>query len=137
MNYQAYCDAINEQVDIHSRLLKQISEKQTLGLLERTAAERSLQILVEAAIGAAKHTSRKLKLPERTEAASSIIQLLENQPLDDVTPQEMKGAVGMRNAIVHDYLNLDWELIQEVITEKKYLKLGQFVRHCSELLLRD
>ncbi|QIL88444.1 DUF86 domain-containing protein [Microbulbifer sp. SH-1] len=96
-----------------------------------------MQILVEAAIGAAKHTNRKLKLPERTDAASSIIQLLENQPIVDVTAKEMKGAVDMRNAIVHDYLNLDWELIQEVISAGKYLKLEQFVRHCCQLLLRD
>lgn len=137
MNYQAYCEALTEQVAIHRSLLNQIREKQTIGLLERTAAERSVQILVEAAISAAKHAGRKLDLPERGDAASSITQLLENYPLENVSPQEMKGAVGMRNAIVHDYLNLDWELIQTVIQQRQYRKLGLFVDHCCGLLLTD
>lgn len=134
MNYQAYCDALTEQVSVHEGLLKQISQKSELGLLERTAAERSLQILAEAAIGAAKHANRKLQLPERSDAASSVAQLLEHFPCPEVDPQEIRGAIGMRNAIVQDYLNLDWKLIQKVISTGQYLKLGRFVSHCCKLL---
>ncbi|MBB3059440.1 type VII toxin-antitoxin system HepT family RNase toxin [Microbulbifer rhizosphaerae] len=134
MNYKAYCDALTEQVSVHEELLKQISQKSTLGLLERTAAERSLQILAEAAIGATKHANRKLQLPERSDAANSVAQLLEHFPCPEVDSQEIRGAIGMRNAIVHDYLNLDWKLIQNVISTRQYLKLGRFVAHCCKLL---
>ena len=81
MNYKAYCDALTEQVSVHQELLKQISQKSELGLLERTAAERSLQILAEAAIGAAKHANRKLQLPERSDAAKSVAQPLSTFPV--------------------------------------------------------
>ncbi|WP_043317314.1 HepT-like ribonuclease domain-containing protein [Microbulbifer sp. HZ11] len=94
----------------------------------------SLQILVGAAIGAAKHANKKLNYPARSEAASAIAQLLEHHPLANVSAQEMKGAIGMRNAIVHDYFNLDWELIQAVLEEQKYKKVGLFVEHCCKLL---
>src|SRR5690606_41691548 len=32
----------------------------------------------------------------------------------------LKGALGMRNAIVHDYLNLDWTRIEAVLVNKHY-----------------
>ncbi|WP_231759833.1 type VII toxin-antitoxin system HepT family RNase toxin [Microbulbifer elongatus] len=134
MNYQAYCTALIEQTKVHERLLDTIRSTPETGLLERTAAERSLQILIEAAIGATKHANKKLNYPARSEAASAIAQLLEHHPLTNVSAQEMKGAVGMRNAIVHDYLNLDWELIRAVLEEQKYKKVGLFVEHCCELL---
>lgn len=92
---------------------------------------------MDAAIGAAKHANRKLALPERTDAASSILQILENRPLAGVKREEMKGAVGMRNAIVHDYLNLDWQLIQAVIDNENYVKVGLFVDHCCRVLSQN
>ena len=134
MNYQAYCTALLEQTKVHEQLLDTIRSSPEIGLLERTATERSLQILVEAAISSAKHANKKLVYPARSEAASSIAQLLEHHPLTNVSAQEMKGAVGMRNAIVHDYLNLDWELIKAVLKEEKYKKVGLFVEHCCKLL---
>lgn len=94
VNYQAYCDALNEQVAVHLGLLDQLSQLGSPGLLERTAAEHSLQVLAEAAIG-------------------------------------------MRNAIVHDYLNLDWALIQKVNDDRRFTRLGKIVEHCCSLLLGE
>jgi uncharacterized protein YutE (UPF0331/DUF86 family) len=34
----------------------------------------------------------------------------------------------MRNAIVHDYLNLDWQLLAAVIERKKYHNLQGFIQ---------
>lgn len=134
MNYTAYCTALIEQVSIHAQLLDQIAEKKELGLLERSAAERSLQILAEAVIGISKHSNRKLGLPERSDAASSATQLLEQSLCPGVTKEEIRGAIGMRNAIVHDYLNLDWKLIEQVIREHRYRKLCEFTVHYCKIL---
>lgn len=134
MNYTAYCTALIEQVSVHQQLLDQISAKSELGLLERSAAERSLQILAESAIGVSKHANRKLELPERSDAASSATQLLEQSPFPGVTKDEIRGAIGMRNAIVHDYLNLDWALIEQVIRNRQYVKLREFVEYYCKLL---
>lgn len=134
MNYTAYCTALIEQVSVHQQLLDQIRAKSELGLLERSAAERSLQIMAEAVIGVSKHTNRKLGLPERSDAASSATQLLEQSPCPGITKDEIRGAIGMRNAIVHDYLNLDWALIEQVIHNGQYRKLSQFVEHYCKIL---
>ena len=134
MNYKACCTALIEQITVHRQLLDQISAKSELGLLERSAAERSLQIMAGPVIGASRHANRKLGLPERSDAASSATQLLEQSPFPGVTKDEIRGAIGMRNAIVHDYLNLDWALIEHVIRSGQYLKLGVFVEHYCKLL---
>ncbi len=134
MNYSAYCDAIREQVDIHQQLLDELKQQGLWHLLQRTAAERSIQILCEAAIGAAKHCNKKLHLPNRTDSYTPMAQLLEKHPCEGVNPLQLKGAVGMRNAIVHDYLNLDWQLIQKVIEDGHYKTLSRFTEHCCQLL---
>jgi uncharacterized protein YutE (UPF0331/DUF86 family) len=33
----------------------------------------------------------------------------------------------MRNAIVHDYLNLDWKRLEEVLVNKHYQAIGEFI----------
>jgi len=137
VNYTAYCTALIEQGAIHTQLLDQIAEKKELGLLERSAAERSLQILAGAVIGISKHTNRKLGLPERSDATSSATQLLEQSPCSGITKEENRGAIGMRNAIAHDYLNLDWELIEQVIREHLYRKLREFSEHYCKILRAD
>ena len=40
--------------------------------------------------------------------------------------EQLKQLVRMRDALVHDYLNLDPELISEVIANSHYLKLFAF-----------
>jgi len=65
MNYQAYVTALIEQVAVHCRQLDSLSAKNSpLSQLERSAAERSLQILVESAIGSAKHLNKKQACPK-------------------------------------------------------------------------
>jgi len=134
MNYSAYTSALQEQISVHQGLLNQLADKDYLSLLERTAAERSLQIIIEALIGASKHLNRKLELPARNDAYSSVQQLADNNSIDPKQLPMIKGAIGMRNAIVHDYLNLDWEVIGAVIQAKKYSLLVQVVdRLCKGL----
>jgi uncharacterized protein YutE (UPF0331/DUF86 family) len=95
--------------------------------LEQTAAERSLQILVESAIGCAKHLNKKGSLPDRLDSYQSMQQVIEAYGISpDYLPQ-LKGAIGMRNAIVHDYLNLDWALIQTVLDKQQHQRLTDFV----------
>jgi uncharacterized protein YutE (UPF0331/DUF86 family) len=114
-------------MSIHQRQLDALSTKnKPLSQLEKSAAERSLQILVESAISCAKHLNKKEQLPDRLDAYQSMQQVIEEHNINpDYLPQ-LKGAIGMRNAIVHDYLNLDWDIIQIVLNEQKYTLLVNF-----------
>jgi uncharacterized protein YutE (UPF0331/DUF86 family) len=135
VNYQAYSIALIEQVDLHANQLDQLSEKSSvLTQIEKTAVERSLQIIVEAAIGCSKQYGRKLNLVDRADAFQSIQQVAHKCSVDQAWIPQLKGAVGMRNAIVHDYLNLNWLLIEDVLRSRKYQTIAQFVHLvCSRL----
>lgn len=128
MDYTAYIVALKEQLAVHLKQLDSLSVKgKSLTLLERSAAERSLQILVESAVGSAKHLNKKEGLPQRLDSYQTIVQLTEELNIDSDYLPQLKGAIGMRNAIVHDYLNLDWELIQAVLDQQRYRRLADFI----------
>ncbi len=54
-------------------------------------------------------------------------------PTDEA--QEWQRIIGMRNAIAHDYLNLDEKVIQAIVVNKMYLKLQTFALNISDKLV--
>ena len=123
-----YKSAMREQL---KQLQEELLEIQTMladqgylsGIAYR-AAERILQLLVEACIGIAKQSLKAEALEVPSDARQSFAKLksLELDPTDIPWTK----VVGMRNALVHDYLNLDPERISEVIANGHYLKLLKF-----------
>jgi uncharacterized protein YutE (UPF0331/DUF86 family) len=90
--------------------------------------------LVEACIGVAKHWLKKQKKVLPTDAYSVFEKLMELQliPFEDVN--DWQRIIGMRNAIVHDYLNLDEKVIKAIVVNKMYLKLQTFAVDVSNKL---
>lgn len=131
MNYDAYALAISEQVTQHIAALDELQLKaqtRPLDFIERNSVERSLQVIVEAAIGCAKHFLKSRNKPVPAEARAAIERVYEILALTEPAVQEMRGAIGMRNAIIHDYLNLDWAYIDKVLLGRKYLNVRAFVK---------
>lgn len=114
--------------------LNKVLATRSLSFLERSAAERSVQVVVEACIGLSKHVCKKAEkqvLGDANMCAQKALSLLPEQP---IKPETLKGAIGMRNAIVHDYLDLDWELVQGVIKQKAFLELRSFIHAAADYL---
>lgn len=123
-----YKNAMREQL---RQLQEELSEIQTmlvdqgyLSSIAYRAAERNLQLLVEACIGITKQTLKAKGLEVPSDARQSFAKL-KSLGLDP-TDIPWTKVVGMRNALVHDYLNLDPERISEVIANGHYLKLFEF-----------
>lgn len=94
------------------------------------AAERNLQLLVEACIGIAKQTLKSLGKHTPPEARQVFAKLkAEGQDHSQVPWNQV---VGMRNALVHDYLNIDRERIISVIRNNHHSELITFVREKIE-----
>lgn len=90
------------------------------------AAERNLQLLVEACIGIAKQTLKSLGKHTPPEARQVFAKLkAEGQDHSQVPWNQV---VGMRNALVHDYLNIDRERIIDIIRQGHYLALIRFAQ---------
>lgn len=135
---EAYIMSMRDHVQVQLDNLNELSDiaaQQPLRKFDRLATERSLQILVEAAIGVAKHCCKKAGKNISGDAYSNLLNA--HDLLNSQIPHAMlKGALGMRNAIVHDYLNLDWTRIEAVLVNKHYQIIGEFISTALEYLGR-
>ena len=90
------------------------------------AAERNLQLLVEACISIAKQTLKSLGKHTPPEARQVFAKLkAEGQDHSQIPWNQV---VGMRNALVHDYLNIDRERIIDIIRQGHHLALIRFAQ---------
>ena len=137
-DYVAYVFAAREQLSRHMENLEQFSQlisARPLTFSEQLSVERSIQVIVEVAIGASKHCLKHTGKPVLSQASACVRDALESISASKVLTQHVLGAVGMRNTLVHDYLNLDWARIEEVLQERKYLYLSEYINLVLERLL--
>lgn len=105
------------------RLLNQ----QTLSALEQAGVLHALQVLTENAIGKAKLLIKQTGQAVPVSAYDAFAQLHREQVIDAEQMRQWTAAVGLRNRIVHDYLNVDMNLIDTLIKEQKYQLQLQFL----------
>lgn len=137
--FEPYVMAITEQIEQHKCGLDELSEilrHRPLTFNERSATERSIQVMVEAAIGSSKQYLKAKGVPVPAEARASVERVYERLSIVEPNLSDMRGAIGMRNAIIHDYLNLDWQLLEKILSEKKYQLVILYVQKISAELLK-
>ncbi|NQY63262.1 MAG: DUF86 domain-containing protein [Alteromonadaceae bacterium] len=93
-----------------------------------------MQILVESCIGIAKHWLKQQNKVMPSDAYSVFEKLTELQLISPDDIKEWQRIIGMRNAIVHDYLNLDEKVIKAIVVNQMYLTLKKFALNTSEKL---
>ena len=129
-----YVDAIQQHVNESVEdldTLYDILKQRSWTRVERKGAERLLQTLVETCIGVSKHWLKQQNKVLPTDAYSVFEKLIELQLIPTEDTQEWQRIIGMRNAIVHDYLNLDEKVIKSIVVNKMYLKLQAFALNIS------
>jgi uncharacterized protein YutE (UPF0331/DUF86 family) len=125
---------LNEiQSELHG--LTEIINQRDLNRYEYRAAERTLQILIEACIGIAKHWNYALYKTAPADAYSAF-EKLSQQGIDGINDVEWRKIIGMRNALVHDYLNIEPQIIRTVIKNTAYAELIDFAAK-GLIALRD
>ncbi|MFA5983889.1 MAG: DUF86 domain-containing protein [Methylococcaceae bacterium] len=106
---------------------------QNLSLLEQGGVMHALQLLIENAIGKAKHI---LKAQGETvpvsayDAFSSIIRL-GVLPTDQL--KNWNAVIGIRNRIVHVYMNIDMQVIFELLINQRYQFVINFLMQATDL----
>jgi len=132
-----YKDAIQQHINESVEDLENIYDilqQRSWTRIERKGAERLLQTLVEACIGLSKHWLKQQNKVLPVDAYSVFEKLMDLQLISSDDAEEWQRIIGMRNAIVHDYLNLDEKVIKAVVVNKMYLKLHAFaLKICEEL----
>lgn len=125
-----YTDSMKEHVAlIVSELngLHDILSQRPFNRYEYRAAERTIQILIEACIGIAKHWSKSL-LGVSPADAYMAFQRLQEQGVEDAKKINWRQIVGMRNALVHDYLNIDQSTVEYIIKRRQFEQFDQFAQ---------
>ncbi|NOH84511.1 MULTISPECIES: type VII toxin-antitoxin system HepT family RNase toxin [Vibrio] len=125
------------------KYLKELNElrfdlnKSELKSRDYLATERLLQVFTEMCIGLSKHMVKKLQKKSATEAYQSFSILKEHNLISSHELRTWKQVIGMRNGLVHDYLNIDLLIIEDILREGHYQTLADFTDKAVIFLLSE
>jgi uncharacterized protein YutE (UPF0331/DUF86 family) len=124
--YQAETEKICR---LHQNILEEARDRLQMGNnfsnMEKQGIIHSLQVLIENAIGKAKHL---LKLKQQTipTSAYDVFELL--QQLDIINDSDKwQKTIGFRNTIVHEYMNVSETIVFAIIEKQEYQFILDFL----------
>jgi uncharacterized protein YutE (UPF0331/DUF86 family) len=99
-----------------------------LSPLERNGVLHALQILIENSIGMAKHLLKNAGEPVPISGYDSFVALQRAGlvPAEDL--ETWNRFIGLRNRIVHEYMNIDFDLVLEVVRSGRFQFLNAFLQ---------
>lgn len=122
----AYSTSMLEHIQQLTSQLEQLASiERPLNQFESLAAERLIQVLIEACIGVAKHWVKHQGLGIATDANRAFV-LLEQSGQWTNKELDWRKIIGMRNTLVHAYLNIDQQVILDVLNNRRYKALAEF-----------
>ncbi|MCC5808504.1 MAG: DUF86 domain-containing protein [Opitutales bacterium] len=131
MDFEVYHEAtlamLRRQEAALNEARTRLAQGDALSELEWNGLEHTLQLLVENAIGKAKHLLRQQGQTPPVSAYDAFSALAQARLLPAAEVDLWGKAIGMRNAIVHDYLNIDRHLIREVVETEAYRLMTRFL----------
>jgi uncharacterized protein YutE (UPF0331/DUF86 family) len=99
----------------------------SLSRLEQNGVLHALQVLVENAIGKAKHLIKAAGEPVPVFAYDSFRALARILCLSWQELEQWDAIIGLRNRIVHDYMNLDMRRVLQVVESGGYAFVVDFL----------
>lgn len=124
MYLELYQKETEKLAERNGKLLKELHNKlmltADLSLIEEQAMLHTLQIIIENAIGKARHLLKAKNEKVPISAYDLFEQLKSLDVIDDAALQEWKKIIGLRNTIVHEYMKIDIPLVKIIVKEEKY-----------------
>ena len=102
-------------------------DQKALTALEQAGVLHALQVLTENAIGKAKLWIKQRHEAVPVSAYDAFAQLHRDKLITDEAMRNWTAAIGLRNRIVHNYLNVDMSVIEALVKEQKYQLQVQFL----------
>ena len=134
--YQAETERLaTEQAAMLEEAQLRLQAEKFLSPLEQSGILHALQILIENAIGKAKHLLKIAEQPVPVSAYDAFASLVRISmlPIEDL-PQ-WNSVIGIRNRIVHDYMNIDMNVIFGLVRNGHYRFIVDFL--CNPIMLID
>ena len=104
-----------------------------LSRLEQSGVLHALQVLVENAIGKSKQLLKAANEPVPVSAYDAFDRLVGRGEINQAELERWNLVIGMRNRIVHEYMNIDMELVMNVVSQKQYTFITDFL--CKPITL--
>lgn len=126
--YQAETERLaREQSAMLGEARLKLQSGQSLSTLEQSGVLHALQVLIENAIGKAKHMLKAAGEPVPVSAYDAFASLARvgRVPAEELT--EWNNVIGIRNRIVHDYMNIDMNVILDIVRGAKYRFVAVFL----------
>ncbi len=141
MYLELYQKETEKLAERNGKLLDELHDKlvQTaeLSTMEEQAMLHTLQIIIENAIGKARHLLKAKNEKVPISAYDLFEQLKTIGAIDDKVLQEWKKIVGLRNTIVHEYMKLDIALVKTIVRKKQYGFVLEFLNIPFSQLLAE
>lgn len=126
--YQAESARIaNEQMALLAEAKQRILSEAPLSRLEQSGVLHALQVLIENAIGKSKHLLKAAGRPVPVSAYDAFAGLEQQGGINSQELQQWNSAIGLHNRIVHDYMNIDMQLVYELITKDRLQFIAEFL----------
>jgi uncharacterized protein YutE (UPF0331/DUF86 family) len=126
--YQAETERIaSEQAFLLDEARVRLAAGEALSRLEESGVLHALQVLIENAIGKAKNQLKALGEPVPVSAHDAFSSLIRRGMLSEVAGQ-WSSIVGIRNRIVHDYMNIDMAVIRTLVIADQYRFVVNYLR---------
>jgi len=126
--YQAETARIaTEQTALLNDAQKTMASGKELSRLEQNGVLHALQVLVENTIGKSKQLLKAAGEPVPVSAYESFESLVRLGIVNTLDLDQWNSIIGLRNRIVHDYMNIDMRLVLQLVNNKQYLFLTDFL----------
>lgn len=126
--YQAETERIaSEQTAILDEARSILLSARNLSALENNGVLHVLQMLIENAIGKAKQWLKAQGQPVPISAYDAFAALVTINLLDATDLPHWNALIGIRNRIVHDYMNIRIERIHQLILDEDYQFITRFL----------
>ena len=126
--YQAETARIaTEQTALLNEAQHRLVSGKELSRLEQNGVLHALQVLVENAIGKSKQLLKAANEPVPVSAYDAFDSLVRRGEINQADLEQWNSMIGIRNRIVHDYMNIDMKLVYQMIIQKQYLFITDFL----------
>lgn len=126
--YQAETARIaTEQTALLNEAHHRLTSGKELSRLEQNGVLHALQVLVENSIGKAKQLLKAANESVPVSAYDAFDMLVRRGEIKQADLEKWNSVVGLRNRIAHDYMNIDMKLVYQIIIQKQYLFITDFL----------
>lgn len=131
MRLDLYQSETSQIAKEHSSLLDEAREKMSSGVplsrLEQKGVLHALQVLIENSIGKVKQILKARGEPVPVSAYDAFAALAQIKVITEANLPAWNAAIGLRNRIVHEYMNLDIERVLELVQKDQHRFVTEFL----------